>query len=164
MHEWVTSTPWWVALGLIVSLGYGFFRASKWFGTTDNRLDALERRVETIGEDTKRIFDRLPTPTVEGRSPIQLTEFGTKISTAAGVKTWAADHAPNLADQVSGKSEFEVFETCVAYVAGQLEMDGFARTIRQAAYEHGTDAEQVKKVYEVELRDRLLATTDRPVG
>jgi len=43
-------------------------------------------------------------------------------------------------------------------------MDGFARTIRQAAYEHGTDAEQVKRVYEVELLDRLLATTDRPVG
>ena len=47
---------------------------------------------------------------------------------------------------------------CVAYVAKQFDADAeFQRTVRAGAYELGTEADQIEKVYEVELRDRLLA-------
>lgn len=59
---------------------------------------------------------------------------------------------------MSGKQEFEIFESCKEYVSGQFQEDsGFQRKIRKGAYEIDTDAEQVKRVYEVELKDTLLA-------
>ena len=59
---------------------------------------------------------------------------------------------------MSGKQEFEIFELCVECVSGQFQEDSdFQIKIRKGAYEIGTDVEQVKKVYEVELRNALLA-------
>jgi len=92
-----------------------------------------------------------------GKSPVQLTGFGEKISKSVSARKWAVEHAPLLAPEVSGKEEFELFESCVAYVAEQFENDPeFQRTVRAGAYELATEPDQVKKVYEVERRDRLL--------
>ena len=164
MPEWAAQTPWWVVAGLTVTLLFALFRAARWTASTDNRLDTLEALVKEIREDVKKIFNALPVQAVKGGSPVRLTEFGERISTAVSAKEWAADHAPGLVDEASGKPEFEVFEICVRHVAKQMEDSDFKRTVRAAAYEHATDPEQVRKVYEVELRDRLLELAPRPTG
>lgn len=164
MPEWAAQTPWWVVAGLTVTLVFALFRAARWSASTDSRLDTLEGLVKEIREDIKKIFNALPAQTVKGRSPVQLTEFGEKISTAVSARGWAADHAPNLVAEASGKPEFELFEICVRYVAKQIEDDDFSRMVRAAAYEHGTEPEQIRKVYEVELRDQLLDLAPRPTG
>ena len=61
-----------------------------------------------------------------------------------------------------GKKEFEVFELCVEYVEQQIKgHEHLATSMRSGAYRHGTDFEQVRKVYEVELRDTLLRLMER---
>ena len=110
-------------------------------------------------EKTDRILKRLTSSlAVEENSPVQLTELGKKISEVLSIGSWTVDHAAHLAKLVSGKQEFEIFELCKEYVSGQFQEDSdFKIKIRKGAYEIGTDVEQVKKVYEVELRNALLA-------
>ena len=98
---------------------------------------------------------------MEAQSPLKLSKFGRKISESLSVDNWAADRAVCLANKASEKQEFEIFEMCAEYVGDQFDSDlDFNRNFRKGAYEVGTDVEQVKKVYAVELRDALLAVLD----
>ena len=102
---------------------------------------------------------------MQSQSPVVLTQFGEEISATVSARAWAERHAPNLVTEASGMPEFEVFEICVNYILQQFENDSeFGRTIRAGAYEHGTEPGQVRKVFEVELRDRLLELLTRPPG
>ena len=125
----------------------------------DTRLDALSKGLDDVRADVKNVLGRLLNrSTVEAHSPIRLTDLGREISTTGSVEEWARTNAQDLATAADGKEEFEVFELCVSCVERLFAEDaGFQRTIKATAYQHGIEPEQVLKVYQVELRDRLLA-------
>ena len=162
MPEWVTNTPWWAVVGLTVTIGYAVIKFARWTSRVDNRLDTLTETIRDglaeVRADIKKILERPANRVaVEGQSPVQLTDFGREISATGQANEWARTHAPKLVADAKGKEEFELFDLCVAYIEGRFKDDpDFARTVRATAYQHGTDAEQVLKVYQVELRDRLL--------
>lgn len=162
LPEWATSTPWWVVVGLTVTIGYAIIRFTRWTSRVDTRLDTLTGMIQDgldeVRADIKRILERPGLrDTVEAHSPIQLTDFGREISSTGSVNKWARAHAPNLQANVARKEEFEVFEMCVSYVDGLFDTDAnFQRIVKATAYQHGTEAVNVLKVYQVELRDALL--------
>lgn len=158
MPEWAANTPWWVVVGIIVSAGYAVVKFVRWTGRVDTRLDDLTTGLADARADIKKILERLfSRSTVEAHSPIQLTDFGREISAATSANEWARTNAPNLENEAAGKEEFEVFELCVSYVERLYQEDSeFERTVRSTAYERGIEPEQILKVYQVELRDRLL--------
>ena len=136
------------------------------FGESLKEVKAEQRSfgvsLRKVEEKIINIPEQLPPPTiVEIKSPIRLSNFGRDISENLSVDRWAADHATCLVDKASEKQEFEIFEMCVEYVGNQFENNvGFNKNFRKGAYEVGTDVEQVKKVYAVELRDALLVLLD----
>lgn len=150
-----------VAIGLTITLGVTIFKGGKWVGRVDSSIDGLTKAVEEIQKDIKQILWRLPSvppAIVETGSPIRLTDFGKTVSADLKAAEWADRHAPKLVDEASDFEEFEVFDRCVEYVGEAFESDSdLRRTVRATAYEHGSDSEQVLKVYQVELRDRVLA-------
>ena len=159
MPEWLANTPWWVVAGLSFTVLVLFFKGSKWFGATNTRLDKLDECIKVIGEDIKKILLRLPQMTFVGQSPVRLTEFGEKISAEIKAKEWVFKHALNLKTEIYGSREFEVFEKSLAYVVEQMDKDNeFSQAIRETAYQHGVDLEQIWKIYAIELRDYLLVT------
>ena len=110
LPEWATSTPWWVVVGLTVTIVYAVVRFTRWTSRVDTRLDTLtdmiQKGLDEVREDIKRILERQgPQDTVEARSPIQLTDFGREISSTGSANNWARTHAPNLQVYVSGKDE-----------------------------------------------------------
>ena len=135
----------------------------KSLGQSVNRVEtdqkSLWESMKRVEANIAHIPEHLPPPAVvETNSPVRLSNFGMKISANLSVDKWAAEHAACLVDKASGKQEFEIFEMCVEYVAGQFDNDpNLNRYFRKGAYEIGTGVEQVKQVYEVELRDALLA-------
>ena len=163
MPEWIANTPWWVFALVGLALGGAVVKVSMWAGSVNSRLDSLGETVRDglaeVRRDIKKILERLESPpTVQGSSPVRLTSFGEKIAAEVSARAWADDHASRLTAEVAGKEDFEVFETCVAYVAERFDKDeSLQRTIRAAAYEFGSDTKQVRQVYEVELRDQLLS-------
>ena len=172
MPEWAANPSWWAPASIVggIALFGAGVKIALWAGKVNTKLGSLgeglaevrkdfKEGLAEVRADIKKILERqAPPPAVQASSPVQLTSFGEKISAAVSAREWAADHASHLTDEASGKQEFEVFEMCVAYVAEQIEKDeSLHRNIRKVAYQLGTEAEQIRKVYEVELRDRLLS-------
>ena len=42
MPEWLALTPWWISVGLLISIGIAIFKIMRWTLTTDKRLEILE--------------------------------------------------------------------------------------------------------------------------
>lgn len=152
--------PLWIAAFIIafMAVAGAVLGIGMWVGANSNR-ESFETLMQEIREKFDSIFERLPPPkAVQVGGPMRLTEFGVRIANAASVKEWAANHAQELLDAAREKEEFEVFELCRDYVAGQVENDeALQRAMRKVAYDLSSEGEQVRKVYAVELRDCVLA-------
>ncbi len=116
MPGWLTGTPWWVILGLIITILIILFNVGRWTGSVNERLDSLDSRlgsvesiIKEIREDIKQVFGRLPRKPVEGNSPVRLTEYGERISATVNALEWARLQAPDLANDAKGKEELEIF-------------------------------------------------------
>ena len=157
MSEFISQNLWEI-LGIVAASVGAAFAIGNWVGAVNADRKSFRAFMAEIREKLDRILERLPPPaTVQPGSPVQLTGFGEKISTGLAVKAWAAGEAPELADRACGKQPFEIFELCLDHVERRFaEDEALQRTMRAGAYEHGTEVEQVRKVYEVELRDELL--------
>ena len=130
--------------GLTVTFAIALFKAARWTASTDGRLDALEAIANEIHEDIKKIFHLLPTPAVEGKNPIKLTDFGKKISETAASAGWAKPHAPNLVGAAKGKPEFEVYEICVDHVDKMFNQNDEFNVAVRADRPRPTNAEPTK--------------------
>ena len=151
--DWTNPTVY-VIFALAI-LG-GVFAAGQWVGRMNSLTKTISESINEIKNDIKEIFKRLPSPSVAGESPVQLTNFGKKISNLLEAKTWAKDLAPSLLSQVKGKAEFEIYEFCGRYVQDELAEE-WEKKILSSAYELATDREAVLAVLRVELRDALLS-------
>lgn len=157
MSEFIAQNLWEI-VGIVAASVGAAFAVGNWVGAVNADRKSFKAFMAEIREKLDRILERLPPPpTVQPGSPVRLTGFGEKISTGLAVKAWAASEAPELAERVCGKQPFEISELCAEHVERRFaEDDSLQRTMRAGAYEHGTEVEQVRKVYEVELRDELL--------
>ena len=146
-----------VAVLAVVGLVFG---VGRWVGGVNADRASFKAFMEKIDGKIDRILERMSSqpPSTKPESPVQLTEFGKKLSATAKATDWATANAPELVSHATGKEEFEVFDICVDRVRTSFESDAdLKRSVRATAYRHGTDLEQVLKVYEVELRDRVLS-------
>ncbi len=148
----------WIAAALVTFTG-AVLGIGMWVGAVNADRKSFRALMQEIRQKLDSMFERLPPPrAVQGSGPARLTEFGVRISRAASIREWAAGHARNLLDGAGGREEFDVFELCGDYVTQRLEKDeALRRAMRKVAYDFGSEVEQIRKVYEVELRDCVLA-------
>ena len=163
-NDWQLVLVGLAALGGLIAFTTALVRTGQWIGAVNSDRKTFKIFMEKIEAKLDKIFERLlPPQTVKSASPVTLTEFGKAISQNLRAARWAADQAPQLMDEAQGKKEFEIFELCVEYVELQIEShEQLATSMRSGAYRHGIDFEQIRKVYEVELRDALLRLMERP--
>ena len=90
----------------------------EWTSFTETTFPAL---MKEIRGDIRQILLRLPPPTpVASGGSRQLTEFGQKIGGWLHANQWAAQLAPHLMDEASGKQPFQIDEFSDDYVQTQL--------------------------------------------
>ncbi len=149
-------------IGLLIAIIARLVKIGIWVGSTDTKIESLQEGLRTVQNDVKTLFERLPPPkAANALSPLHLTEFGLNISESVDAKNWAKSNAHNLMDEAKDKEEFEIFNICSDYVNEKFENDeGFSRTVQSAAYDYGTESEQVLMTYRIELRDSVLAKLD----
>lgn len=159
MVDWL-STPLIVTASLAVILAAVKF--IRWTATVDSKLEQfsdfareVRQDLREVRQDLKQIFLRLPPPPVAGDSPLQLTDFGRKMADFMKVKSWTADVAPSLRNEVVGKRPFEVDDFSRSYVQGRLQ-DDMKESVAACAYEFGVERDAVLKVLQVALRNELL--------
>ena len=152
MGAFIENNPT-VIVGIFVAVAGIFY----WAGSIHKSVHALEGFMEEIRNDIKKIFERLPSSTTGGHSPIQLTDLGKKVSEEIQASIWAEQSAPTLAAQNRGKGHYDIQEFCLKYVQGKSALsDEMDRRVKSSAYNNGIDKEQVLRVLAVELRNALL--------
>lgn len=153
-----------VVVGVGLAIVGAIWKFGVWFGAVNSDRDSLkefmkEMRTELKGihSELRRIFEKLPSPTVGSNSPVALTEFGKKVSEAVDAPQWAEEHASVLALETEGSEEFEVYNLCVKHVDTEFSSSQeFQRSVRAHAYQLGTGEKNVLEVYYVVLRDVVL--------
>ena len=160
MPDWLLNTPWWVGLGIVVGAGLAVFRIGGWVNSVNSArsaLDTIAPDLAEIKQDLKTLLSRLREPTTQESSPIALTDFGRRVADELSVAQWAEVETEGLAARARGLPEFELFAMCAQHVRKRMDDDAeFQAHISAGAYNHGTDIEQIRRVYEVMLRDALL--------
>ena len=164
MPDWVTA-PVAISISVLITVAILIFKIGSWRGevNTDRSsfkgyIKETKQILETIQNDIKSIFLKLPPVPVSGSSPRQLTDFGEKIAEQFGADEWASTLAPDLMRKVEQKKPFEIDQFCQNYVESELTSEYEVRVL-ECAYEKGTSKENVLAVLAVVLRDKLLDKT-----
>lgn len=158
MADWSASTPWWVIVGLILTVAVALFKGSRWTGRVDDRLDTLSAAVTEIRKVLDSVLERIPKPpAVASGSPLRLTSLGERMRDQIGAGDIADRIAETLRERVSGLSAYDVQEVCFLHVRDEWEPDTETEeAIKQCAFDNGSEREEVLNVIAVEVRDRLL--------
>ena len=164
MEGWASNPATWIIGSLsLLSVVIG---ASIAFGAWKGKVDTNQSHFKTtldsfmveIRADIKRIFERLPSETVSGTSPLRLTAKGKSISQTLDAARWAEDIAPSLAHRVEGMVPYDIQEFCRSYVRDEFQPTPKQEAkIKACAYDNALDRHQVFDVLAVELRDQLLS-------
>jgi len=148
----------------------GLIGAAIKFGTWKGRVDSdrkffkkfieeVKDDIKEVQSDIKKILTRLGKSPFRIASPIQLTEFGERISDDLEIEKWAQGQVECIPSKVFEMPEFELFDQCIEYVERQFDNsddESFKRKIREEAYTFGLDTEQMRTVYAVVLRNKLI--------
>ena len=99
---------------------------------------------------------------VEAGSPLQVSEYGEKISDRIGGREWAQRTAPGLKGRLDDLRPFRIDEFSTEYVDNELD-DATQERVAECAYEFGTERHAVREVLRVLLRNELLRLTGQQV-
>ena len=161
MPEIITSNLVVVFLAVAAVLNV-LWRLIKWGIKADTSLENFSKFIEETKGDLGKIksdIGRLLSEaeeTVKGSSPVSLTEKGDEISKQLDAKSWAADRAPHLYNQVFGKMEHEIYAFCKGYVREYKFTAEQDNKIDEVAYQNAVSRGSTLDVLIVELRDHLL--------
>ena len=103
-------------------------------------------------------------PLTAASSPVKLTDYGTEVSKQISATEWAEAEARRWVGDVTWSDDFEAYEFAVR-TAWELWDDReppseHTHKLRKAVYEAGLEADDVRDLLAVVLRDALLAVRD----
>ncbi len=173
--EWLINYA--VAIIAIIAIITVAFKVIYWIASVDKNQNSLKESADRdrksadsdrsvlrdfmkeIRDDIKKIFERLPSPTLSGNSPLRLSALGQSISVKLGGRTWAEQVAKQLEGTAQGKSSYEIQSQCFDFVE-QAELEqSMHMAVLDCAYENGISEDQVLDVLSIELRDIVLSLT-----
>lgn len=157
MPDWITDPRTIIAVvaatvSAIGGIGY-------WVGQVNSDRKSFKEFMVEVREKLDKIFWNLPGPLTGLGSPVKLTELGEKAAKRIDAYAWAGRVAPEHADRVKGKKEYQVYKVCQEYVEEVFRTGQPPELVEKSietAYEHGTHVSQVMNLLAVVLRDELL--------
>ena len=145
MPEWAAQTPWWVVVGLAVTLVMTIVKVSRWtqrvdasIGSVNNRIDSLEKTLQDglaeVRADIRKILHWQASKTIESESPLRLTEIGRKVSVSLDMPSVAEKLVPVLRAQTEGQHPYDIQKWCFEYVRDEYRPSPeFDARIKQCA-------------------------------
>lgn len=153
----MTDTNWlWVLspiVLLLIAIMGATWQMGSWKGGVDKALKTLHKAIKRL----EKKIDALPMPVFSSGSPLQLTEFGERISKEIEAKEWAVKLAPTLTERCQGKVEYEVQEICIEYAKSEFQPSKDEDIkLKGCAFNNGITVETVRQFLGIELRDEML--------
>ncbi len=157
---------WWMITGLIAG-GVVLVTIGRWSQSVDDSIASFKEFTDEIRDEIKKIHKkisklskRLPSPTLESKSPVTLNDLGRDISKEIGGKAWAKELSTALVEKTRGKPDYEVYDLCNDYIKDEYECSPDQEAlIRRVAYENALNTDDVLNVLVIELRDLLLSNS-----
>ncbi len=87
-----------VVLALAVATAAG--RLLMWIGGVNEHKSEVSEFMREIRADIKKIFQRLPSKTLDRGSPVRLTALGDEVAKQIGARKWAVNQAGALRERV----------------------------------------------------------------
>ena len=141
-----------------VAVIVAILRIGMWVGSVSEHKTTVTKFMDEIRDKIDQILVGLSGDVLRGKSPVQLTELGKKVSEDLSAKDWAKRIVPSIRSSVANKEPYEIHDFCYDYVRNTLTLnDEQEAVVRRTAYENGIERFQVLNVLAVELRDSLLA-------
>ena len=133
--------------------------ANAWRSRVDADRESFGEFMREMRGMVNQILNRLPQPSpLSSASPLRLNDLGEKVSSQAGGKDWAVDHAEDVRKDTAGMSPYDIQEHCFEYVKDESRFDAEQmEKIKAAAFKNGMKTDMVLRVLAVELRDQLLS-------
>ena len=135
---------------------------AEWVGEVNADRAWLKRAVASIQETVSDIFFFLSGGAISRNSPLQLTDFGRKISSDLGAKEWSERifRSSQLKSEIQGMSFEEIEEFCLNFVLVRLDpTKQERRNLEKCARDNGVSGLVVRRVLAIEMRDELTQTS-----
>ena len=142
----IDTAPKWIAA--IAATG-ALVKVLLWAGSVNTQLKTLNDFMQEMRAKLDKMMEWMQPQVSKTTSPLRLTDFGSRVSRSISAGKWASKHALKLADQVSGKRPFEIFEMCKEYVEEMSKDEDLKKRMQEGAYEHGIDMDQIKEIYRI---------------
>ena len=152
MEMWPLSL---LVTGGIAVIGFIIYVAD-WHGKVNMDRNTFREFMSEVRVDIKKILERLPSPTIESKSPIRLNDLGQNVSERLDATTWAVNESEKLVEKVENLDALGIQETAFQHAQGFDPPGELREKMRTCAYETGIDLSGVRDVLGVELRDVLL--------
>ena len=151
-----------------------FDELAKRLDDLEDGFDDLEDGFERLDKRVRRRFVALKQlikqalgesgPLTVASSPVKLTDYGTQVAKQISAAEWAEAEARGRAGDVTWSDDFEVYEFAVR-TAWELwddrePLSEHTYKLRKAVYEAGLEADDVRDLLAVMLRDALLAVRE----
>lgn len=149
-----------IVVGLLV-IGRFLIGIGKWVGSVNSDRKNFKEFMQEIRSKIDDILLRLPRkpPSIllESESPLRLNEKGRELSNELDAAEWAKRTAGQVKDDVEGKEAYDIQEFSFKFAIKDVNYtNSELGSMRRVAYQNGVFEGDVKMVFAIELRDRLL--------
>ena len=156
MAEWL-NTP--VIILAVLGVGALIWKIGKWMGEVDADRSRFKDFIKEIREDIKKILRRLPSSTTAGARPIRLTSLGKSIAGEIDADGWADTLVTHLKTEIVASRSMRFKSFPMDYAQATEPPPERLLQVYSAAYRHGVDVSEVRRVLGVVLRDKLLQSS-----
>ena len=159
MEMWFMGAAVTVSVTVLLAFISFVYKHGYWKGEVNSDRKSFKDFMKEIKRDIREIKDKLSgiPPATSPGSPLELTDYGKKLSKFLDAEKWAEEIAETLLPNVAGKDGYEVQEYCNTYVFDEFEpTDLQAQKIRECMFQNGATRTHVNEVFSLVLRDKLL--------
>ena len=161
------NTLWITLAGVVISALVSFIISSMKIGEYKNKVDTAVGDIGKIEAELKEIRDKVIAcetslkerePITKRKSPVTLTERGSKILAESGGRIFIDSNYPELKKKVEDtkpQTSYDIQETSHAVIDG-LKDDTRINGIKEYLFKEGMELSEMVDVLAIYLRDKIL--------
>ena len=161
--------PIWILAGIAVltvlgAVGVAVLKFGEWRGEVNSDragfktiVGNIEVKLDRLIRNIERLVEWQGGPALSVESPLGLSVLGKKISDDLDIPAMAKELVPIAKPLIDGMLRYDIQKFCFVYIRDEYKPSAEAdKKIKEYAYQHGLDADDVLDVLSIRLLNELL--------
>ena len=161
--SWSLVTAILAIIGVVWSIAYWVSKVNSDRSSFKEFMNKVSGQLEKISADILSLKVQLKGKTIESKSPYNLSKLGVEVSDEISGKKIAEKLSVKFIDKAKKlDTKYEIQDLCFRFAHGEYEPENQdLRIMQECAYNKGITIKEVKDVIAIELRDILIARTQK---